>query len=356
MTTGIEWTDETWNPVRGCTRVSPECVNCYAERQAIRHAREGNPYHGLVRSTSNGPQWTGAIRTVPELLEAPLHWKQPKRIFVNSMSDLFHEDVPDEYIDQIFAVMCRCCSRFPEQRLYSHTFQILTKRAERMQRYMADPRRAEQVFIACHKTPLCGRSSEPAWPLPNVWLGVSAGNQQYADERIPLLLQTPAAVRFVSYEPALGPIDFTPYVARCDGVLQCPKCGFFTNRWAAEPCPNDGEQLRASTRINWLIAGGESGPNARPAHPDWFRSARDQCAATGVAFFFKQWGEWEPRDEWSAHRGGGRFEPMVAIMPDGSGCPHNSVPQDVGAWRMAKVGKKTSGRLLDGREHSEFPA
>lgn len=167
----IEWTDRTWNPIRGCSLVSPGCTNCYAMRQVHRFDHPGGPYEGLTRMTEHGPVWTGKVRVVEEALAEPPSWRKPCRVFVNSMSDLFHEGVPAEFIDRVFAVM---------QLARRHTFQILTKQPHRM---------------ALHRPPA------------NVWLGVSVENQATADERIPLLLQTPAAVRFLSVEPLLEAVD-----------------------------------------------------------------------------------------------------------------------------------------------------
>ena len=277
----IEWTDMTWNPVTGCTKVSQGCKNCYAERLFPR------PYPGRLFTE---------VRCHPERLEAPLHWRNPRKIFVNSMSDLFHEDVPDEFIDQVFAVMCRCCPRFDNQGRYAHIFQVLTKRPKRMRDYMTDQSRIKRVFVACAETPLCGRTAPPPWPLPNVWLGVSVEDQATADERIPLLLQTPAAVRFISAEPLLGPVTL-PFNAR---ESWCPIC----KAVVPDEIGKDHESMHGVEiglyydparhcaspydLIHWVIAGGESGPKARPSHPDWLRSLRDQCAAAGVAFFMKQ--------------------------------------------------------------------
>lgn len=238
----IQWTDATWNPVRGCSRVSSGCEHCYAERQAARFNGPGQPYEGLTRATAHGPVWTGKVRLVPELLDWPLRKRKPLRIFVNSMSDLFHEDVPDEFIAKVFGRM-RITPR--------HTYQILTKRPERMRAWVNQ------------QMPYIG------WPLPNVWLGVSVEDLAMADERIPLLLQTPAALRFVSYEPALGPVDFREY-------LRGP-------RWFASEQP-------MNRWLDWLIVGGESGPGARPCDVAWIRSAVKQCRAAGVPVFVKQLG------------------------------------------------------------------
>ena len=243
----IEWTDATWNPIRGCSRVSEGCRNCYAERMAGRQIN--GAYKGLVRSTGGG--WTGEVRFVEDALDRPLRWKAPRRIFVNSMSDLFHEKVTESWIAQIFNVM-----RSAEQ----HTFQVLTKRPERMRdllsRWAASP----------------GIGNGYGWvtkPLPNVWLGASVEDQAMADERIPLLLQTPAAVRWVSSEPALGRVDF--------------------HRWLYNTSVLSGEQTGGAS-LDWLVVGGESGPGARPFDLAWARSAIAQCRAAGVPCFVKQLG------------------------------------------------------------------
>lgn len=312
--TKIEWTDRTWNPVSGCTKVSPGCAHCYAERIV-------NRFHGA-----------GAFDQVlvkPHKLDEPLHWKKPARIFVNSMSDLFHDDVPDNFIAHVFSTMARC----PQ-----HTFQILTKRPSRMKQWF-ESGHIEYLGPNANMTrvqKLVGCGTTINWPLPNVWLGVSVENQHFADERIPILLDTPAAVRFVSYEPALGPVDFRPFLHGLSRVS------------------NHG------ARITWLICGGESGPHARPMHPDWARAARDQCQAAGVPFFFKQWGEWMPvRIPW-AHRECHRKH--LYLWDDGlTNTAHQrwlDVPHDKDPRHrvvMCKVGKKVAGRLLGGREWNEFP-
>jgi protein gp37 len=215
--TKIEWTESTWNPVRGCTKVSPGCKNCYAEAFAERwRGVPGHPYE-------NGFD----LRLIPEKLREPLTWKRPRRIFVNSMSDLFHPEVPDEYIHSVFAIM-RQASR--------HTFQVLTKRSER----------------------LCQLAEKLTWP-PNVWQGVSVENEHYLF-RVRHLQQVPAAIRFLSVEPLLGPISFLPLGG-----------------------------------ISWVIVGGESGSRHRCVDPLWVREIRDQCVHARVAFFFKQWGGNRPK-------------------------------------------------------------
>ena len=262
---GIQWTDATWNPVRGCSRVSAGCENCYAERQARRGDRPGGPYEGLTRSTSKGPVWSGKIRLVPEKLEDPLRWQKPRRIFVNSMSDLFHEDVPDEYIYGVLGV----AALTPW-----HTYQILTKRPERMLEIMSAFRELEDVAVrsivgaAMHQTgayPVC-QVDWDAWPLENVWLGVSIESQDHLD-RWTALRDTPAAVRFISYEPALGPLDIFAHLHGPGGTCD-----------------------REHHKLDWLIVGGESGPGARPCDVRWIRSIIKQCREAGVACFVKQLG------------------------------------------------------------------
>lgn len=287
----IEWTDATWNPIRGCSRVSQGCINCYAERQAARFAgpmvpyadapipgiplKPTPPFEGFVRITNGHPQWTGKVELVEKHLEDPLHWRRPRRVFVNSMSDLFHEALPDEAIDRVFAVMALC----PE-----HAFQVLTKRPERMLAYINERPYSFIHSAIKHLYPACDavefvRGARHRlvpwlrWPLSNVWLGVSVEDQATANERIPLLLQTPAALRFVSYEPALGPVEFTRIVMPDGDDLGT---GLF----------NDGED----SGLNWVIVGGESGPGARPFDVQWARDTVAQCKAAGVACFVKQLG------------------------------------------------------------------
>ncbi len=392
MTTTIEWAHaglgrgETWNPIRArnkatgkigwhCEKVSPACANCYAERQNMVAARGGTklPY-------KPGHRLDVEIYLDEKTLLAPLHWKTPRGIFASSMTDLAADFVSDEWLDKMFAVAALC----PQ-----HIFIFLTKRSKRMREYIAGDFRKSKIFY--HAAPLSVAARKEidfahldnlGWPLPNVWLGVTAEDQQRADERIPDLLATPAAVRFVSYEPALGTVVWKrwlptrrparrpngePFLAPHFYMTQCEHCGWVgsselcgMDSWGDDSdvyCPSCHNSICGDElpELDQVIAGGESGPNARPMHPDWARELRDQCAAAGVPFFFKQWGEWEPRDQWSGHLGGGHFVRMRAIMPDGSNCPDDAVPQDVGAHRMARVGKSRAGRTLDGREHNEFP-
>ena len=272
--TGIEWTDTTWNPVVGCSRVSRGCERCYAERMAATRLRHRPEYAGIAEMTPGGPRWTGRVQLIPERLDQPLRWRKPRRVFVNSMSDLFHEDLSIEDIALVFNVMACAtteCAPHPgrehEEECWTgrpHTFQILTKRPQRMLEVIQEL----PAYTAQHwpgSEPLCVAMCVGAWPLPNVWLGVSIEDQRSADERIPLLLQTPAAVRFVSAEPLLGPVDLR-----------------------VVPIPTTGPRELAVRQLDWVIAGGESGPGHRPMDPAWAEGLRDQCAAAGVPFFFKQ--------------------------------------------------------------------
>jgi protein gp37 len=241
----IQWTDATWNPTTGCTKVSPGCANCYIERTpAFRiHGRK------FVKGATD-------LRLHPDRLEQPLHWRKPRRVFVNSLSDLFHDSVPFEFVDRVFAVMALA----PQ-----HTFQVLTKRPARMRDYVvsrSDPRSFHVRMHAILMNVDSPNRTEFDWPLPNVWLGTSVENQHFADERIPLLLETPAAVRFISAEPLLGPVDLHSPVLEAD---------------------SDGY-------LDWVIVGGESGPGARPMDLAWVRAIVAQCKAAGTPVFVKQLG------------------------------------------------------------------
>lgn len=294
--TSIQWTDATWNPTRGCSRVSAGCERCYAERVAHRFSGPGEPYEGLTMNTGKGPRWTGEVRLVPEKLAEPLRWRKPRRVFVDSMSDLFHEAVPFEYIAAVFGVMAAC----PQ-----HTFQVLTKRPERAREWFewaaSLPSASGKRWRDC--APVAGYLGEyaagatkgacnvwlhgalPPWPLPNVWLLTSVENQTTADARIPEILQCPAAVIGVSYEPALGPVTHWP------GMSQCHSCGgvAWSESGGSRRCDDCGEYYRS---LDWIIVGGESGPGARPFDIGWARDVIAQCKAAGVPVFVKQLGSW----------------------------------------------------------------
>lgn len=269
----IEWTDATWNPLRGCTRVSAGCDNCYAENMATRFSGPGRPFEGVAKRVHGKPHWTGKIKLLEDKLMEPLRWEKSRMVFVNSMSDLFHESVPFEFIDRVFAVMALASQ---------HKFQILTKRAKRMREYLGDPEVRNRVYdVAMTISGGCYF----IWPLPNVWGLVSVENQKTADLRIPDLLATPFAVRGVSYEPALGPVDsgrWMPTCFSCAGRLK-----YRGPDWVCDECGHTDQNVGGDF-IDWVICGGESGPGARPMEVEWARSVRDQCQAAGVAFFFKQ--------------------------------------------------------------------
>lgn len=336
INTNIEWADRTWNPVTGCTRVSAGCDNCYAVGMTKRLEAMGQvKYLNLVNEGKS--HFNGTVRYHEEELGKPLRWKKAQRIFVNSMSDLFHKEVPFEFIDRVLLTIAQC----PQ-----HTFMVLTKRPERMAEYfdgITSGSVSERLlmlprYAEFHSTVLNYRRGTP---LANLWLGTSVENQATANERIPHLLKVPAAVRFLSCEPLLGPVDFRK-------VPGFNKCG------------QEGVDL---VRNLWVIAGGESGPNARPMHPDWARSLRDQCQAAGVPFFFKQWGEYLPWYEFQSSGVTDNYESSkyrVSIWND-----DESEFEDYGfqsdesfddeVCPMGRVGKKKAGRVLDGREWSEFP-
>jgi protein gp37 len=228
MPSKIAWTNETWNPVTGCTKISPGCAHCYAERMARRLAgRYGYP---------EAPHHFD-VTLHPDRLAQPLRWKKPRLVFVCSMGDLFHEDVPWNFIERIYGVMYEA---------KQHTFQVLTKRPRYMAEFTNHALLPSPRYMNCVDVPIIWR---------NVWLGVTAENQEYADKRIPELLQAPAAVRFVSVEPMLGPVDLSPYL----------HCG-----------------------ISWCIIGAESGPKHRPMNEDWARRLIAQCKQANVAVFYKQ--------------------------------------------------------------------
>lgn len=326
--TGIEWTDATWNPVTGCAKVSAGCKHCYAEREWPRMTRLVPAYAGR--------EFTD-VRTHADRLNQPIRWAKRRMIFVNSMSDLFHPAVPDYFIDSVFGVMWACLYGRNEQD--GHIFQVLTKRADRMRDYFKTDRREAWARAAVHH----GGGIDPDGifdqvtgfdgPHPRIWLGVSVEDQAAADERIPLLLDTPAAVRWISAEPLLGPVDASRYMwpvhARWPAKFASPE----EAKAAGEEVTYHRQGLVGAWRkfIDWVVVGGESGPKARPMHPQWARDLRDQCAAAGVPFLFKQWGEWLPDNQ----------NPAVASPHDPSGA--------------IRVGKKAAGRLLDGMTHDGYP-
>jgi protein gp37 len=337
----IEWTEQTWNPIIGCSKKSKGCDNCYAEKMAVRLAnistaldqknwdknkpeqsRQGLPQYCNVAYTII-KKWTGLTAFVESAIEKPLKRKKPTVYFVCSMGDLFHDSVPFEWIDQVFAVMALC----PQ-----HTFQVLTKRPERMAEYLAGYREKEIRKIWWNKFKISTTTQHYTQTLPNVWLGTSCEDQAAADERIPHLLRCPAKVRFVSVEPMLGAVDLeTPH----DFICQCSACKEITKQ------------------LDWVICGGESGSNARPMHPDWVRSLRDQCVEAGVPFFFKQWGEWREIgkclntiDDLCFYD----YPKCRIVNIDGGQGYHGEK-----ALYVKRYGKKKAGRLLDGRVWDQMP-
>jgi protein gp37 len=284
----IAWADAVWDPVRGCSRKSAACVNCYAETETAMNSGAGGWGEGFASITPDGLKWTGKVAIHEDKLPMPLGLATPSRIFVNAYADVFHEEMTDAMIDRVFAVMAAA---------QQHRYVILTKRQKKMQTYMADPATPGRVAAAVAALPGDAGSDAKAasWPPANVWLGVTAENQKEAERRVPALLQTPAAVRFVAAEPLLAAVEFKP-----------------------EWLPHAGA---AGPVIDWVMGGGESGPNARPIALDWVRALRDQCARTGTPFYWNDWG---------------------AAMPDGQ------TPKD-GTQAAAN-------RYIDGALHEAFPA
>ncbi len=240
--TQIEWTDATWNPVAGCSIISPGCKNCYAMKMASRLASmDVEKYRGLTRSVRKRVVWNGVVREDPASLQIPLNWKKPRKIFVNSMSDLFHEAVSDAFVEKVWSVM---------QQTPRHHYQILTKRPDRMAR-----------FVSARQGPI----------LSNVWLGTSVEDKKVID-RIAELRSVPAAIRFVSFEPLIGSVGKPDL-----------------------------------SGIQWAIVGGESGQHARPVREEWIDEIYDLCDAYGVVFFFKQWGAWGKDNQRRSKKANGRL-------------------------------------------------
>ena len=287
----IEWTEKTWNVVTGCTKISEGCKHCYAERMSKRLA-------GRCGYDKDEPF---KVTLHPDKLDEPLRWRKPSKIFVCSMGDLFHEDVGFDVIRRIWAVMTTA---------RQHTYMILTKRPERMKQFFKWMQKQEFKV-------------ETSWD--NIWLGVTAENQQRADERIPILLQIPAAKRFVSVEPMLGPVD----------LLNLKYDNDILDTLAGEYLSTDGSESYVPwDKLDWVICGGETGQGARPMHPDWVRSLRDQCQQAGTPFFFKSWGDWYPDRK-------GIYDCSSSVIFEDTVVHH--------------VGKKNSGRVLDSVEWNEYP-
>lgn len=392
-TTKIEWTDTTWNIINGCSVHTPGCTNCYAMLLAGTRLASHPSRAGLTTMTKAGPVWTGEVRLYEPWLTQPLEWTKPRDIFVCAHGDLFHEAVTDAMLDRVFAVMALCAAT--ERR---HRFQVLTKRSGNMRRYVGGlAARADEIAIVA--ADLCADAfrSMPAivdllqrGPLPNVWLGVSTEDQRRADERIPDLLSTPAAVRWISAEPLLGSIDLEHVAApeeEGDGwklnALAPGSCFEFKGSdgyWY----DGDGPEHPA---LDWVVVGGESGRGARPMHHTWARQLRDQCAAADVPFLFKQWGEWAPvcavdldaldeqlyhpapaRDPDASRRckvgqlvmqASGRVFPLdqrSRISGEDPAKGDFAFQAGTGAMTFMAIGKRRAGRLLDGVQHDGVPA
>lgn len=329
--TEIGWTDFVWNPVTGCSKVSEGCKNCYA--YSIHNMR-----HKAYAEGKKLPQQYAKpfedIQLHNNRVDLPFHWKKPRKIFVNSMGDLFHANVPFEFIENVFATM---------EEVEHHTYIVLTKRPERMFEFMK--------WYSARRS-YAGVSFE--WqPAKNIWLGITAENQDTANERIPWLLQTPAAVRLISCEPMLEEINLTA-IDLGDKMTRGygPRRIIWDSLTGWEKQYNPGQHPQSMPeefprcmsndiggKIDWVICGGETGSEARPLHSDWVRSLRDQCTDANVSFFFKQWGEFAPCTHYPGIKMPG---PVISLDGQSDGM-------------MTRVGKKKAGRTLDGRTWNEFP-
>jgi protein gp37 len=339
--TRIEWTDggATWNIVNGCSIRSEGCSHCYAMTLAGTRLKHHPSRKGLTKETKSGPVWTGEVRMHRPWLDQPIRWARPRMIFVCAHGDLFHENVPEAWIDEVMAVVA-----------YTdwHIHQILTKRAARLFAYMTrlyrDGRYRKVAALIANIVGGTEADRQKAVAkcieqferkLPRAWFGVTAENQVTADERIPYLLAAPVSVRWVSAEPLMSFVDLKRFL---------PK------RRRREDEPKVGSDANPSASLDWVVAGYESGPGARPGHPDWARKLRDDCVSAGTAFFFKQWGAWKPDKQ---------HPKRIFIYHDGStDVPDARAanPKNEGECEIAHFGKKKStGRELDGRTWLQFP-
>ena len=313
---------------------------CYAMAMAVRLKAMGSPkYQNDGDPRTSGPGF--APTEHPDSLMIPVRWTKPRDIFVDSMSDLFHPKISTGFIAQVFAVMALA---------KQHTYKLLTKRAPRMRSLLSSEAFVEQVARAYMELP--GRKSAFEWPLPQLWVGVSAENQEQADRRIPELLRTPAAIRWVSVEPQIGMVDLMAYLFLMGGSTAGPFRDWEGN--IRIPGGGVGGQMLTSIPagdLHWIVSGGESGPNARPAHPEWFRYMRALCEEAGVPWHLKQLGEFSPYgpDDWRTpdawvERDTGRYVHTEAEVPD------------TGSWQAVwRVGKKAAGRVLDGETYDGQP-
>ncbi|MBY2911396.1 phage Gp37/Gp68 family protein [Rhizobium leguminosarum] len=375
--TKIEWTDATWNPITGCSVVSPGCTNCYAMKLAGTRLQHHPSRAGLTRDTKAGPVWTGEVRFNDQWLEEPLHWKRPRMIFVCAHGDLFAEGVPNEWIDKVFAVMAAA----PQ-----HIFQVLTKRPERMREYLTSKLLEHRIVAAQIQLafPIKSPGRWPHMPLPNVWLGVSVEDQKRADERLPILHEIRAAVLWVSNEPALGPIDWKrwlptgrrarspqghEFIAPQYFMTKCEHCGWIGSSELQHVSPiadtGDADVICCNChqitdcdeipRIGWMVAGGESGAGCRPMHPHWTYQLRDQCAIANVPFLFKQWGNWIIASVDNGHHDSSMAtNDAIWLDVDGRQAKPScdGMREPIGMFRVTKA---RAGRRLDGRLHDGFP-
>lgn len=340
----IEWTDETLNVVVGCQRVSPGCENCYAEKVAHRGM---SPQHkGLTVVGKAGVRWSGEVRLVPEQLEKPLRWRKPRRIFVCSMADLFHPSVPNEFIAAVLGL----AAATPQ-----HTYQILTKRPQRMREFFAwlddwkwmDGRQVARAgvcrSIARDYVAASVDMNDARWPLPNVWLGVSVEDQQRADERIPVLLECPAALRFLSCEPLLGPVDLSAWLETptlTDQDLDMPDGA------EVDGLRREGQNFRRVAGIGWAIVGGESGPGARECDLGDVRSIVQQCQGADVPVFVKQLGARPVRRQQAqtGHGSMGQYEVEAddlvehLLLTSRKGADPSEWPADLRVQEMPRIG------------------
>lgn len=340
-TTSIQWTDFTWNPMRGCDVISPGCHNCYAKAIGARFSGPGLAYEGLAKRTEHGPQWTGEVRLILKHLGDPLRMKAPKRIFVTSVSDPFHDGYTNEEIAAVFGVMAAC----PQ-----HTFQLLTKRLERAEKWFRWAESGGCAFIRCWNAAVeLGVTPERKWfgtpdsatprPLPNVHLIASTEDQRRLDERMPLLLRCPAVVRGISAEPLLGPLDLhlpTRIWGRmsdgrpgCDHCCNGDRCDDPTHseRRNCRVCRGTGD----ATSLDWIIVGGESGNKARPFDLAWARSILAQCKAGSVPVFVKQLGArpFQTDESLLDDEGDGAIDVCPIRLNDGHGGDWDEWPEDL---------------------------
>ncbi|MBP5880753.1 phage Gp37/Gp68 family protein [Streptomyces caniscabiei] len=368
--TRIEWATDVWNPVSGCDRVSEGCTNCYALSFARRHRAMGTRgYERDGRPETSGPGFGVSLHDWA--LREPLRWRTAKRVFVNSMSDAFHPEVPDEYLAALWAVMYWTGADVRGQ--YAHrpvqTYIILTKRPPRMRAWLrkwADRDTRVELITRAAERGWCDQEdvdNAPFMParLASVWLGVSVEDQAAADARIPLLLETPAVVRFASVEPLLGRVDLTRWLRPAidcgfanpdDGCCShpgnlTPEC----HRWVRCPVAANG----AWEGLDWVIAGGESGPKARPMHPSWVSELQLACQIAGVPLFFKQWGQWAPYGEGEATPDGVHGPVALVDQQGRTHSPKAGAPAPAGSARMARYGKKRAGNALNGAHFEQLP-